>query len=323
MLVNGEKMEFSTSITVSELLQKLNLQPERIVVELNLEIIPKEEYAQRILREEDAVEIVHFMGGGSGDGFIIGGISLKSRLLIGTGKFSSHGIMPKVIEKSEAELVTMAVRRVDIHSKEDNILEYIPKDCILLPNTSGARNAEEAIRIARLAKAMGCGNWVKIEVISDHKYLLPDNYETIKATEVLAKEGFIVLPYMSPDLMSAKRMVEAGAAAVMPLGAPIGTNRGLRTKELVQILIEELDVPIIVDAGIGRPSEAAEAMEMGAGAVLVNTAIATAEDPIQMAEAFALAVKAGRMAYLSKLGPKTQYAKASSPLTGFLNEGVL
>jgi len=255
------------------------------------------------------------------DNLIIGGVELKSRLFIGTGKFSSNAIVPRVIESCDTQIVTMAVRRVDLSSKEENILEYIPKECILLPNTSGARTAEEAVRIARLARALGCGNWVKIEVISDNKYLLPDNQETIKATEILTKEGFIVLPYMSPDLMSAKRLVEAGAAAVMPLGAPIGTNRGIRTKELVQILIDEIPVPIIVDAGIGRPSEAAEAMEMGAAAVLVNTAIATSNDPVRMAEAFALSVKAGRLAYNAKLGLESNLAAASSPLTGFLHEG--
>ncbi|MCT4606160.1 MAG: thiazole synthase [Marinisporobacter sp.] len=253
----------------------------------------------------------------------IGGIELKSRLLIGTGKFPSKKVIPDVIKSCETQVVTMAVRRVDIGAKEENLLEYIPKDIVLLPNTSGARNAEEAVRIARLARAMGCGNWVKIEVISDNKYLLPDNQETIKATEILAKEGFIVLPYMSPDLMSAKRLVEAGAAAVMPLGSPIGTNRGIRTRELVEILIDEIDLPIIVDAGIGKPSEAAEAMEMGAAAVLVNTAIATSDDPVNMAKAFSYAVKAGRIAYLSKLGPMKKHAAASSPLTGFLNEGEL
>ncbi|QXM06892.1 thiazole synthase [Crassaminicella indica] len=251
----------------------------------------------------------------------IGGIELKSRLFIGTGKFPSKKIIPDVIKSSETQVVTMAVRRVDLEAKEENILEYISKDVIWLPNTSGARNAEEAVRIARLARAMGCGDWVKIEVISDHKYLLPDNQETIKATEILSKEGFVVLPYMSPDLMSAKRLVDAGAAAVMPLGAPIGTNRGIRTKELIEILIDEIDLPIIVDAGIGKPSEAAEAMEMGAAAVLVNTAIATSDDPVNMAKAFSLAVIAGRTAYLSKLGATKKCAIASSPLTGFLNEG--
>lgn len=252
---------------------------------------------------------------------IIGGTKLRSRLLIGTGKYPNHETLPKVIKSCNTQVITMAVRRVNLEHKEENILDYIPKDCILLPNTSGARNAEEAVRIARLAKAMGCGNWIKIEVISDNKYLLPDNQETIKATEILAKEGFIVLPYMSPDLMAAKRMVEAGASAVMPLGAPIGTNRGLKTKELVQILIDEIDAPIIVDAGIGKPSQAAEAMEMGADAVLVNTAIATSEDPIIMAKAFSLAVESGRLAYEARLGVESNYARASSPLTGFLNEG--
>lgn len=254
------------------------------------------------------------------DKLSIGGKLLDSRLLIGTGKFPNKSIIPRVIESSESKVITMALRRVDLNSQEENILDYIPKDCILLPNTSGARNAKEAVRIARLAKAMGCGNWIKIEVISDNKYLLPDNYETAKATEVLAKEGFIVLPYMSPDLMAAKSLVDAGAAAVMPLGAPIGTNRGLQTKELIRILIDEINLPIIVDAGIGKPSQAAEAMEMGAKAVLVNTAIATAGNPVEMAKAFSLSVKAGRMAYLAKAGAQRQYAEASSPLTGFLND---
>ena len=187
-----------------------------------------------------------------------------------------------------------------------------------MPNTSGARNVEEALRIARLARAAGCGNWIKIEIISDQKYLMPDNFETVKAVEVLVKEGFVVLPYMSPDLMAAKRMAGAGAAAIMPLGAPIGSNRGLKTRELIQILISEIDLPVIVDAGLGRPSEAAEAMEMGAAAVLVNTAVATAEDPVLMAEAFGQAVEAGRKAYLA--GPRATriLAEASSPLTGFL-----
>ena len=260
------------------------------------------------------------MENGIKDTLVIGGVELRSRLLTGTGKYSDNRIIPEVVKSSGTQVVTVALRRVDTGSKSENILDFIPKDCILLPNTSGAKNAEEAVRIARLARALGCGNWVKIEVISDAKYLLPDNHETIKATEILAKEGFIVLPYMSPDLMAAKRMVDAGATAVMPLGSPIGSNRGIKTKELVQILIDEIKVPIIVDAGIGKPSEAAEAMEMGAAAVLVNTAIATAGNPVEMARAFSLAVEAGRMAYNSKLGPQRLQASASSPLTGFLDE---
>ncbi|MHB9038791.1 MAG: thiazole synthase [Armatimonadota bacterium] len=250
----------------------------------------------------------------------IGGKELTSRLFLGSGKFASNKIIPDVVTASGAQVVTVAVRRVDSAYAEENIVNFIPKDCVLMPNTSGARNAEEAVRIARLARAAGCGDWVKIEVVSDNRYLLPDNYETIKATEILAAEGFVVLPYMSPDLMAARRLVEAGAAAVMPLGSPIGTNRGLKTKELVRILIEEISLPIIVDAGIGRPSEAAEAMEMGAAAVLVNTAIAVAGDPVAMGRAFGMAVEAGRTAYLSGPGTIQQYASASSPLTGFLSE---
>jgi thiazole synthase len=250
----------------------------------------------------------------------IGGQEIASRLFLGTGKFSSNKMMLDAIKASGSQVVTVALRRVDTESAAENIVSYIPQDCILMPNTSGARNAAEAVRIARLARAAGCGNWIKIEVISDSKYLLPDNIETIQATETLAAEGFIVLPYMSPDLMAAKRMVEAGAAAVMPLGSPIGTNRGLQTKELIRILIEEIAVPVIVDAGIGRPSEAALAMEMGASAVLVNTAVATASDPTMMAKAFGMAVEAGRAAYVAGPGAIREYANASSPLTGFLHE---
>lgn len=252
------------------------------------------------------------------DKFIIGGKELDSRLFIGTGKYGNNKILPNVIEACGTNVVTMAVRRVDLDNKEENIIEYIPKNITLLPNTSGARNAEEAIRIARIAKAMGCGNWIKIEVISDTRYLMPDNLETLKATEALVKEGFVVLPYMSPDLMMGKRMAEAGASAVMPLGAPIGSNRGIRTKELIEIMIDEIDAPIIVDAGIGKPSDAAAAMEMGASAILVNTAISSARDNVEMARAFKLAVEAGRNAYLAGLGAQNTKAVASSPLTGFL-----
>ena len=252
------------------------------------------------------------------DKFILGGEELSSRLLIGTGKYGNNKILPEVVQESGTNMVTMAVRRVDLDNKEENIIEYIPKNIILLPNTSGARNAEEAIRIARIARAMGCGNWIKIEVISDTKYLMPDNLETLKATEVLVKEGFNVLPYMTPDLMMGKRMIEAGAAAVMPLGSPIGSNRGIRTKELIEIMIDGIDAPIIVDAGIGKPSDAAMAMEMGAAAVLVNTAISSSKDPVAMARAFKKAVEAGREAYLAGLGAENTKGNASSPLTGFL-----
>ncbi|MGL4796785.1 MAG: thiazole synthase, partial [Paraclostridium sp.] len=187
---------------------------------------------------------------------VLGGYEFDSRLLIGTGKYSSNEMLPKVIEESNSEIITMALRRVDLDNTEENILTHIPKNMTILPNTSGATNHMEAVRIARIAKKMGCGNFIKIEVISDSKYLLPDNEETIKATKILADEGFVVLPYMSPDLYAGKRLIEAGAAAVMPLGAPIGSNRGLKMKEMIKIMIDELDIPIIVDAGIGKPSQA-------------------------------------------------------------------
>ena len=229
-------------------------------------------------------------------------------------------VIEAAINEAKAEIVTLALRRVN-NGGMANILDYIPKDIALLPNTSGARNADEAIRIARLSKELCGSDLVKIEIMRDSKYLLPDNYETIKATEVLAKEGFTVMPYMYPDLNVARDLVNAGASCVMPLGAPIGSNKGLCTKEFIQILIDEIDLPIIVDAGIGRPSQACEAMEMGATAIMANTAIAIAGDVVRMAKAFNYAIEAGRLAYEAKLGRvKAQGASASSPLTGFLQD---
>lgn len=245
-----------------------------------------------------------------------------NRFFLGTGKFKNKSDLKESILASQTEIVTVALRRVDLERHAENILEYIPKNVTLLINTSGARNASEAVRIARLARETGCGKWVKIEVINDSKYLLPDNYETIKATEILAKEGFIVLPYVSPDLYAARELVKVGSAGVMPLGSLIGSNQGLKTKELIKILINEIDLPIIVDAGIGAPSQAAEAMEMGADAVLVNTAVATAENPSLIARAFSLATQAGRFAYLSGLPAENEAARSSSPLTGFLHENT-
>ena len=253
------------------------------------------------------------------DTLTIGGHEFQSRFILGSGKFSLE-MMKAVIEYGEAEIVTLALRRANTGG-EENILDYIPKDITLLPNTSGARTAEEALRIARLSRELGCGDFVKVEVIQDSKYLLPDNTETIKATEMLAKEGFIVLPYMYPDLYAARALVNAGAAAVMPLGAPIGSNKGLCTKEFIQILVDEIDLPIIVDAGIGRPSQACEAMEMGVDAVMCNTAIATSNNVAMMASSFKRAIKAGREAYLAGLGRVLDLkAEASSPLTGFLED---
>ena len=250
---------------------------------------------------------------------VIGGHEFNSRFILGSGKFSLE-IVKAVIEQGEAEIVTLALRRANMGG-EENILDYIPKGITLLPNTSGARNAEEAVRIARLARELGCGSFVKVEVIHDSKYLLPDNYETVKATELLAKEGFVVMPYMYPDLNTARELVNAGAAAVMPLAAPIGSNKGLSTRDFIKILVDEIDLPIIVDAGIGRPSQACEAMEMGVDAIMCNTAIATANNVALMAKAFNQAIKAGRDAYLAGLGRVLEYkAEASSPLIGFLED---
>ncbi|CAK7012474.1 MAG: Thiazole synthase [Eubacterium sp.] len=253
------------------------------------------------------------------DQLMIGGHAFSSRFILGSGKYSLE-LVSAAVEKAGAEIITLALRRANTGGT-DNILDYIPKGVTLLPNTSGARNAREAVRIARLAREMGCGDFVKIEVIHDTRYLLPDNYETACATEVLAKEGFVVMPYMYPDLNAARDMQNAGAAAVMPLGSPIGSNKGICTREFIQILIDEIDLPVIVDAGIGRPSQACEAMEMGAAAVMANTAIATAGDIPAMAEAFKKAIEAGRAAYLSGMGRVLETGSAaSSPLTGFLQE---
>ncbi len=253
------------------------------------------------------------------DKLILGGHAFGSRFILGSGKYDLK-LIRAAVEKGGAEIITLALRRANTRPGE-NILDYIPKGVTLLPNTSGARNAEEAVRIARLSRELGCGDFVKIEIMRDAKYLLPDNFETVRATEILAKEGFVVLPYMYPDLNVARDLQSAGAAAVMPLASPIGSNKGLATREFIQILIDEIDLPVIVDAGIGRPSQACEAMEMGAAAIMANTAIATAGDIPAMAGAFRQAIEAGRKAYLSGLGRVlTRGAAASDPLTGFLRD---
>ena len=251
------------------------------------------------------------------DKLVLGGHEFNSRFILGSGKYNLN-LIKSAVEDAGSEIITLALRRANT-KKEENILDYIPEHVTLLPNTSGARTAEEAVRIARLAREMGCGDFVKIEIMRDSKYLLPDNQETIRATEILAKEGFIVMPYMYPDLNVARDLVNAGAACVMPLASPIGSNKGLATKEFIQILIDEIELPIIVDAGIGRPSQACEAMEMGVAAVMANTAIATAGEIPAMAYAFKLAIEAGRKAYLAGLGRVIDHgAAASDPLTGFL-----
>lgn len=248
----------------------------------------------------------------------LGKHEFKSRFILGSGKYSLN-LIKAAVENAKADIITLALRRVNDGGMA-NILDYIPEHITLLPNTSGARNADEAVRIARLSRELCHSDLVKIEIMRDSKYLLPDNQETIKATEILAKEGFTVLPYMYPDLNVARDLTNAGASAIMPLGAPIGTNKGLCTKEFIQILIDEIELPIIVDAGIGRPSQACEAMEMGVAAIMANTAIATAGDIPAMAEAFRLAIRAGHLAYKAKLGRIQDKGSASSPLTGYLRD---
>lgn len=255
------------------------------------------------------------------DDLIIAGRRFRSRLLVGTGKFASNAAMVAAMERSGCEVVTVALRRVDIDNPGDSMLSHIHRDkYLLLPNTSGARDAEEAVRLARLARAAGCEPWVKLEVTPDPYYLLPDPIETLKAAQILVKEGFVVLPYINADPVLAKHLQEAGTATVMPLGAPIGTNRGVRTRDQIAIIIEQAIVPVVVDAGLGAPSHAAEAMEMGADAVLVNTAFAVARDPGAMGAAFKKGVEAGREAFLAGLGEQRDKAEASSPLTGFLRD---
>ena len=253
------------------------------------------------------------------DKLIIGGHEFNSRFILGSGKYSLN-LIEAAVKDAGAEIITLAVRRANTKEQE-NILDYIPEGVTLLPNTSGARNAEEAVRIARLARELGCGNFVKIEIMRDSKYLLPDNQETIKATDILANEGFVVMPYMYPDLNVARGLANAGAATIMPLASPIGSNKGLATKDFIQILIDELELPIIVDAGIGKPSQACEAMEMGAAAIMANTALATSGNLPMMASAFRQAIEAGRKAYVSGLGRVlARGASASDPLTGFIRD---
>lgn len=252
---------------------------------------------------------------------IIADKKFDSRLFVGTGKFASNALMARAIEASETQMVTVALRRVDIEDEKDNMLAVIDRTKYqLLPNTSGARDAEEAVRLSRLARAASGIAWVKLEVTPDPYYLLPDGEETLKAAKLLVKDGFIVLPYINADPILAKKLQDVGCETVMPLASPIGSNQGMKTRASIEIIIEQSTVPVVVDAGLGAPSHAAEAMEMGADAVLVNTAIATANDPVQMAEAFKMAVQAGRIAYETGLAPKSETANASSPLTGFLRD---
>ena len=325
LTVNGKTMQCNDAVTVADLLAETGYKEVYVAVELNEEIVPRENFKTCVLKENDVVEIVTFMGGGSQeykkeeDTFKLGGHEFTSRFILGSGKYSLD-LIEAAVEHAGAQIITLALRRA-YQGGAANIMDYIPKGVTLLPNTSGARNAKEAVRIARLSREIGCGDFVKIEIMRDSKYLLPDNQETIKAPEMLANEGFVVMPYMYPDLNVARDLKEAGAACIMPLGAPIGSNKGLCTKDFIKILIDEIDLPIIVDAGIGCPSQACEAMEMGAAAIMSNTAIATAGNIPLMAEAMKDAIAAGRKAFLAGKGRVIESgAQASSPLTGFLHD---
>lgn len=257
----------------------------------------------------------------SNDSLVIADRAFQSRLLLGTGKFSSMASMRSALEGARTELVTVALRRVDLNQPQDDMLTVIsPDQYCILPNTSGARNAEEAIRLAQLARATGVSNWIKLEVIPDARYLLPDGHETLKAADALVKDGFVVLPYIQADPLLAKQLEAVGCATVMPLASPIGSNQGVQTEAMLRIIIEQATVPVVVDAGLGKPSEAARVMELGADAVLVNTAIATAPDPEAYAMAFRLATQAGRLAYTSGMPRVGQIASASSPTTGTLTQ---
>ncbi len=258
---------------------------------------------------------------GMDDPLLVGGESFHSRLFVGTGKFSSGDTLAEVVRSSGSEMVTVAMKRVNPEGESDSILDHLKHaDTRILPNTSGVRDAREAVFVARMAREALSTNWLKLEIHPDPKYLMPDPVETLEATRELASEGFVVLPYCHADPVLCRKLEEAGAAAVMPLGAPIGSNKGLESREFLRIIIEQAGVPVVVDAGIGCPSQAAEALEMGADAVLVNTALAVSPDPVAMGEAFALAVQAGRRAFRAGLGEVTDSARATSPLTGFLDQ---
>ncbi|MCX7953725.1 MAG: thiazole synthase [Bacteroidales bacterium] len=254
------------------------------------------------------------------DNLIIANKELKSRLFIGTGKLPTYSLLPKIFSEVEIEVITVAIRRLDLKSKVENILDYIPPNITVMINTSGARNAKECIKLAEAGSAIINSKWIKVEIEVDMRYLLPDNEETIKATKELVKKGYYVFPYISPDLITARKLQDCGASAVMPLGSFIGTNKGIIAKELITSIIENIEIPVIIDAGIGRPSHASMAMEMGAAAVLINTAIATSSDPVNMTKAFFKAVEAGRLAFLTGIPTEKNFAEASSPFLDFYNK---
>jgi thiazole synthase len=324
--LNGESREFPSPLTVAELLRQLELDPAKVAVERNLEIVPKSAYQRADLSEGDRLEIVHFIGGGAGptkpldSPLIVAGRELGSRLIIGTGKYKDYAENAAALEASGAEMVTVALRRVNVMDPgAPKLVDFIdPQKFVYLPNTAGCFTAEDALRTLRLAREAGGWTLVKLEVLGDKKTLYPDMIETLRATEILIKEGFQVMVYCSDDPLMAKRLEEMGAAAIMPLAAPIGSGLGIQNPVNIRLIIEEAKVPVIVDAGVGTASDAAIAMELGCDGVLMNTAIAEAKNPVMMARAMGLAVESGRLAYLAGRMAKRRYADPSSPLAGLI-----
>ncbi len=322
--LNGETHELPASLNIEQLLDHFSLPRERVAVERNRAIVPKTEWAAVMLHSGDAREVVQFVGGGApapigDDTLVIAGKRFQSRLIVGTGKYPSNEVMAEAHRRSGTEMVTVAVRRIDLKApRGSSLLDFIDtKKIAILPNTAACYNVDDAVRTARLGREAGLSNWVKLEVIGDERTLFPDTAALIEATRILVKEGFVVLPYTNDDLIVARRLVDAGASAIMPLGAPIGSGMGIQNLTGIRILREMItDVPLIVDAGVGTASDATVAMELGADGVLMNTAIAGAKDPGAMAEAMSHAVKAGRLAFQAGRIPRKLYASASSPMDG-------
>src|SRR6266700_3203599 len=319
--LNGEAREIPAPLSIAELLEHFDLPKDHVAVERNRSIVPKPHWESVAVGQGDELEVVHFVGGGSGndDPFVIAGRTFKSRLIVGTGKYPSNEVMAEAHRRSGTDMVTVAVRRIDLKAaKGQSLIDFIDREKIMiLPNTAACYNVDDAVRTARLGREAGLSNWVKLEVIGDERTLFPDTAALIEATKILVKDGFVVLPYTNDDLIVARRLIDAGAAAIMPLGAPIGSGMGIQNQANIRILRELITtVPLIVDAGVGTASDAAIAMELGADAVLMNTGIAGAQDPVLMAEAMKNAVVAGRQAYRAGRMPKKLYAAASSPLEG-------
>lgn len=318
ILLNGFEREVTEDFTVGELLKQLEVEGKRVAVERNGEIVPASHHRATILKEGDRLEIVTAVSGGaSEDGLRIGQRLFHSRLIVGTGKYTSLDVMRQAIAASGAEIVTVAVRRLDL-SPGPSLLDALPKGMTILPNTAGCTTVEEAVRTARLARELGLGELCKLEVIGDTKTLFPDVTATVEAARILLAEGFVVLPYVTDDLVVCKKLAELGCPAVMPLAAPIGSGLGIRNPTNMRLIVEAMNVPVIVDAGVGTASDAAIAMELGCDAVLMNTGIAGAKDPVRMAEAMREAVSAGRKAYLAGRMAKKLYATASSPIEGMI-----